>query len=81
MKKGNSEPVMQTTNGRITRSFQRMRESEGRINRKAEMEGGVGRAFQAGDIEVKEGNNVTNIKVRLILNTETNTYTYEYKYI
>lgn len=49
--------MMQTTNGRITRSFQRMRESEGRINRKAEMEGGVGRAFQAGDIEVKEGNN------------------------
>ena len=28
-------------------------------------------------VEVKEGNNVTNIKVRLILNTETNTYTYE----
>lgn len=32
-------------------------------------------------VEVKEGNNVTNIKVRLILNTETNTYTYEYKYV
>lgn len=32
-------------------------------------------------VEVKEGNNVTKIKVRQILDTETNTYVYEYKYI
>lgn len=32
-------------------------------------------------VEVKEGKNVTKIKVRQILDTETNTYVYEYKYM